>query len=252
MDRLFVLDIDSMAEYGSDGVLINYIIGEYARKSLDRVVYTSVAQTEKEIEYRGIKYKVIPISSVEKTREYLYNVYGVDMPPIEVPGDLKKYRQDLKVMLGKDIPKDNLKNSYAYFIKRIDKLKSWNNLLYDGDISSYIEPDALYSLSPRHNILSEWRVFVHKGEIVACQNYLGGPLEFPDADTIRQMVYDYKTDVPGAYTLDIAVIGDIGKKCNTIPLEVHPFVACGLYGFEDKRILDMWEDGFDWYVKNAR
>ena len=246
MNRLFVVDTTALPEYGSDGELIRYVCEHYISRTLDRVVYTDNPSKEKSVVYKGHEYKVIPITTVKKTEEYLKNVYDIGMPPIEVPEELRKYRTGYEVLQGKDILKD--KANGRYFIKRIDKLKSWNNLLYDGNVSSYIEPDALYSVSLRHNILSEWRVFVYKKEVVACQHYLGSPLKFPDANLIDDMIYYYKTNVPEAYTLDVAVIGDTGEKIKTIPIEIHPFVACGLYGFEDKIILDMWDAGFRWYL----
>ncbi len=247
MDRLFVVDITALLEYGADGELIRYICEHYISKALDRVVYTGNPSCEKSVTYRSREYRVIPITSVEKTEEYLRTVYGKDMPPVEVPQELRQYRPDYSTFKGSDIPKDKLNSKY--FIKRIDKLKSWNSLLYDGDVSSYIKPDALYSVGLRHNILSEWRIFVYKGEVMACQNYLGEPMEFPDPELIKLMIYQYKDNAPSAYTLDVAVTANVGEKIKTIPLEVHPFVACGLYGFEDKVIPDMWDAGFQWYLQ---
>ena len=249
MDRLFVVDTTALPEYGADGELIRYICEHYINRTLDRVGYTDNSSCEKVVTYRGREYRVIPITSVEKTEEYLKDVYGIAMPPIEIPSELKNYRLGYEVFKGCDIPKDKLNS--RYFIKRIDKLKSWNSLLYDEDVSSYIEPDALYSVSRRHSILSEWRVFVYKDEIVACQNYLGDPMEFPDAGQIRRMIYSYKDNAPKAYTLDIAVTANAGERIRAIPLEVHPFVACGLYGFEDKVIPDMWDAGLRWYIKQG-
>ena len=80
----------------------------------------------------------------------------------------------------------------------------------------------------------------------------------PDSKTIKNMVDAYaKVEPhPGAYTLDIAVIKDDSgennnKKNNkTVPLEIHPFVACGLYGFYERELLDMLEEGFMWYLKD--
>ncbi len=249
MDRLFVVDISALPEYGSDGELIRYICAHYTNRALDRVIYTDNPSHEKTVTYMGREYRVIPITSVDKTREYLKEVYDVEMPPIEVPEELIKYRPKYEVLSGKDIPKDKANN--RYFIKQIDKLKSWNSLLYDGDVSQYLNPDALYSVSPRYDILSEWRVFVaHKDEVVACQHYLGDPLKFPNTQRIQRMIHDYIKNVPGAYTLDVAVINDGNHK--TIPLEVHPFVACGLYGFEDPICLDMWDAGLQWYINQKK
>lgn len=250
MDRIFVVDNLILPEFGSDGELIRYICEQYPRKFLDESIFTNKIPKEKTLVYKHRKYRIIPITSVQETEEYLKTVYNVSMPPIEVPPELIKYRPDYEVLQGKDIPKDKMNT--MYFIKRVDKLKSWNSLLLEGDVGKYIEPDALYSISPRHTILSEWRIFIYQGEVMACQHYDGSPLEFPDVKTIESMIFDYKTNVPEAYTLDVAATRDIGKPCSTIPLEVHPFVSCGLYGFTDKIILDMWDAGLNWYINQKK
>ena len=249
MDRLFVLDTTALPEYGSDGKLIQYICEKYTNRCLDRFVYTDNPSHEKTLIYRNREYRVIPITSVQKTEDYLKEVYGVRMSTIEIPEQLRKYRPDYQIQLGYEIPKQ--KANSQYFIKRLDKMKSWNSLLYDGDVSKYIKPNAVYSISLRHNILSEWRVLVHKNKIIACQNYAGDPIEFPDPEIIREMINAYDKHNPLAYTMDVAVTGNVGEKIKTIPIEVHAFVACGLYGFEDKEILDMWDDGLQWYIDQA-
>ena len=88
MDRLFVVDTTALPEYGADGELIRYICEHYISRALDRVVYTDNPSKEKTVTHKGREYRVIPITSVENTEKYLKNVYGVGMPPIEVPRDL--------------------------------------------------------------------------------------------------------------------------------------------------------------------
>ena len=121
------------------------------------------------------------------------------------------------IMKGSEIPKE--KKTEEYFIKDADHLKRWNNLLNFDE--NEIEPNALYVVSKRVNFESEYRVFVCRGEIVAIQNYLGDP-------TILTKGEDW--------------------NFTTHLIEIHPFAACGLYGFYDKCICDMLEDDIKWYL----
>lgn len=248
MDRCFVIDETALKEFGSDGEVIKYLVKELAHKNLDiYITVNSVWGYPKTYVKNGIKYKVIPVSSIEKTRKWLKDNYGVNMKPIEIPKCLRCFSPDYEILSGKELIKSQ-KTTSDYFIKRIDELKLWNNLLYDSDVSSYIVDDATYSVSPKRNILSEYRVFVHNDKIVGCQPYITNTLAFPNVALLETMVDIYKeqdNSRPRAYTLDIAVRNREGL---IMPLEVHPFVSCGLYGFEDNLILDMLESGLDYYI----
>ena len=96
------------------------------------------------------------------------------------------------------------------------------------------------------NIFSEWRVFVFNERIVGVKHYLGDPWAMPDKSVVYQMVREY-TDCPAAYTLDVTVAADLySGKSSTVVIEVHPFVSCGLYGFEGKELPKMLIQGFRW------
>lgn len=203
---------------------------------------------------------VIPVGTIEYVRDCLRTqrdagVYGhsqhidVEMTPIEVPDALLPYvGREYHRMLGKDIPEEML-DGRKWFAKDATHLKRWNSALHDfGTLRHLIEPDVTYVVSERVPFVSEWRLFAYEDEVVACQNYLGDPLAFPDARTIRQMVSAYATTIrPKAYTLDLGVIERDGKH-QTVPIEVHPFVSCGLYGMFDMLIPDMLEAGYQWYL----
>lgn len=246
MDRLFVLDMPALMNFEADGKIIEYICDHFAKGRCDKV-----ERTENLHDYgatkviNNIEYKVIPLSSVEHTREWLMRVHHVEMTPIEIPLELQKYNPGYQVMQGADLIYAN-PPGYKYFIKRIDEFKSWNSNQhpYEDDLTPYIKEDGVYVVSPKHTIYSEWRLFVYY-DIIQCSNYSGNPMMFPDLNIIERIRYDYlKIPHPRAYTIDIAVT-DIG----TILLEIHPFIACGLYGFQDEDLLDMWEAGIDWYIK---
>ena len=80
------------------------------------------------------------------------------------------------------------------------------------------------------DIDSEWRAFVFNNELVGLHNYSGDFTIFPDVKLIKIMIKDFNYN--GAYTLDIGV-----NLKGTFIIECHDFFSCGLYGFEDYKLL---------------
>ena len=94
------------------------------------------------------------------------------------------------------------------------------------------------------NILSEYRCFVHKGELKGIQYYRGDFKLFPDPSRIELMIEKYK-DAPVAYTLDVGVAdmsGDMMECVETILIEVNDMWAIGSYGFDGKTYVRMCID----------
>lgn len=242
MDRLYVLDMPALTNFEADGKIIEYICDHFSKYNYDQVV-----RTDNLLQYGKTSdiLKVIPISSVEHTRKWLKTNFHTSLKPIELPEVLMKYSPGYQKLTGEELLKLGYDND-KYFIKRIDKMKSWTDLMNPYESARpHISKNGLYAVSPLHCILAEYRIFVYYDKILGCQHYSGSPLSFPNAEIISKMIYEYSfTTAPKAYTLDVMVTLEA-----TIPLEVHPFVACGLYGFQDIKLLDMWEKGLDWYIK---
>lgn len=84
-------------------------------------------------------------------------------------------------------------------------------------------------------ILSEWRVFVHGGGIVGCENYIGDPVAFPSGVVLKAMadrLDEHRSSLvpdafPATYSFDVAVTPE-----GTFVIEMHDFFSVGLYGFE--------------------
>ena len=241
MDRLFVLDMPALKNFEADGKIIEYICDHFSKYNCDKVERTN--DLSQYGANKGI-YKVIPISSIEHTEQWLQKNYEKKMQPIELPYELQPYSPGYQQVSGDYILQNNF-SAQEYFIKQTNKFKGWRSDQWDDDINQYIESQATYAIVPRHKIYAEYRFFIYKDEVIGVTHYSGSPLIFPDTKLIEKMIKEYnKTDSPEAYTLDIAI-----TEIGTIPLEVHPFVACGLYGFQDLKLLDMWEKGLDWYIK---
>lgn len=240
----------------------NWILQEISSKDQDYVTIEQLVKRDALIECGSLAYAkdpvpyggFIPVGDIPFVESWLKSHYGKTMVPIEVPEVLRT-----REYLGRSyqfMDRDKLPSyeSGHYFVKNVSKLKEFNSSAYEGRIPAPSTlPAGKYLLSEWIDIRSEFRVFVYHDQILAVQNYLGSPLVFPDADKIKKMVKCYKQDLyrPEAYTMDIAVICQKDQSADTVILEVHPFVSCGLYGFNHPRIPDMLEAGVQYYIKNV-
>lgn len=255
MDNVYLVQKEYMDDkYDIEGVLLYKLLNLYSWRNLDKTYIVSDIDLVAVLDGYKDKSKLIPVGNLDFIRKSLEVILGkqeVSMKPIEVPEVLRKYtNRRYEILTGKKI-KELEYDTSKLFIKDADTLKRWNSLLYKGNsVAHLLEDDTFYIVSDYIDIVSEYRVFVKNDEILACQNYLGDALVFPDADKIREMVISYKEDRkrPRAYTLDVAVSMFMGELM-TVPLEIHPFVSCGLYGFYSQDILYMLCDGFEYYKR---
>ena len=259
MDRIFVLQKAYVNDkYNPDGLMLLHLIEQYHRRTMDKFIVTNDTKTirkrfEKEI---AGGWKIIPVGTLEFVHTCMKALLEKDdfyMKPIEVPETLRDYRFTRRlyaIMKGRYICRDIRENSKEWFIKDADHLKSWNNLLMDGDCSEHIESDVHYVVSERVSLLSEYRVFVCKKDIVGIYNYSGDPCIFPEESALLQMMFMYSTEPhPDSYVMDLGIAECEDYERKTVILEVHPFTSCGLYGMYDRCLLDMLEDGINWYVQ---
>lgn len=181
---------------------------------------------------------VVPIGSVEFVHEYIRLNFGKNnVPkPINVPQEL----------MTTDFCKRKIKNVSAgeltpgWFAKSNDLLKG-----FTGEFTGKEKLEGNYQTSELIDILSEWRVFVHRGKIVGLQNYSGDPFMVPSKSIILEMIDAYYPS-PSSYTLDVAVI----NTGATVVIEVHNFYSCGLYGFRNYNILPIMF--IDWWFQFTR
>lgn len=240
-------------------VLLNAVLSSALPRALDSIIYIDDVPTPEQL--LTLDFDIshdVPLGDLNFVRDFLHNVEQLghdvadaNLTPLEVPPAIQKYiNREYVFLRGKDIPEIML-NSQKYFIKDASHLKKWNSLIYDGDITGFIEPETMYVLTEKVIFLSEWRVFVHRGEIEGTYNYLGDPAIFPDTETLYDMISELsESHSPKSYTLDVGIVSYDGKR-KTEPIEVHPFVACGLYGFSDLCLPRMLEDGYKWYLQEA-
>ncbi len=173
---------------------------------------------------------IIPIGDLNYVRQFMQMYYNVDkMAPINVPLELwnKKY---LKRNLFEYTGNEGLGDKVV-FVKSAERLKGIAETMRYSEVSQLNEKVIISDVI--ENIISEWRAFVHRGQLVGLNNYLGDFTVFPDVVIIKEMINVYK-NCPLSYTLDVAVC-----EHGTVIIEVHNFVSCGLYGFNEHKLLPL-------------
>ena len=184
----------------------------------------------------------IPVGTVEFVCTFMELNHGIVPTPINVPRELMR-----PIFCGRDIfnAGERYERKVDLFVKSMDVIKGFCGIVKPGE---YLAPGnyQMSSVLDENAIESEWRAFVHRGELVGLNNYAGRFDSFPDVGEIRQMIAAYRS-APPAYTLDVGVIAPNRFNHKQFPLviEVHDFFSCGLYGFNDKRILPQMFN--DWY-----
>lgn len=137
-----------------------------------------------------------------------------------------------------------------WFIKSNDRIKGYKEFVSNSEINSLTVPKGDYQVSTvlSQEIISEWRGFVFKGELVGLNNYLGRFDIFPNIKLIHEMICEYKSQ-PVAYTIDIAIL----EGGENVLIEVHDFFSCGFYGFSDHRKIPyMFSQWFYEYVNKYK
>ena len=119
-------------------------------------------------------------------------------------------------------------------------------------INSVDEATYVYTLNPV-NFLSEYRIFVHKGEMVGMSHYHGDPLVFPDVTTVKKLLNRAKAMTPVAYALDVGVayFPDRPESIQhpTLLIEANDAHSLGAYGLPAWKYVQMVEDRWNQMTK---
>ena len=172
-----------------------------------------------------------PVGSIEFVEHFL----GKQINAINIPNKLnkKKYTGRNTLTVGKEVFDSAYKliemklgKGVRVFIKDAEHCKKFDPIIYKDRDSETDLPDKLF-ISEEVDIRSEFRAFVFRNKILDCRQYLGEFTDTYDKELLADMVREW-TDSPTAYTLDIGVL----ENGETVIIEAHNFIACGLYGFE--------------------
>jgi len=185
-----------------------------------------------------IQYDVI-IGSVQATNEF-FKGCGIDTP------EYLGYPDELRPHLGRHIITDTFKDlkdfTPPYFIKPSKDVKLFTGELIENEtqldmLRDYhlVYDDTEVYVCAKVDFVSEYRCFVHEGQLKGIQYYQGDFKVLPNVETIEAMIGDYES-ANCAYTLDVGVINDglpFGSL-STVLVEVNDMWAIGSYGMNAK------------------
>lgn len=188
--------------------------------------------------------KRIPVGSLEFVFSFLEKqIPGEEMnkKPINIPKELRKEEFLKRKVEIKE--KKELEINKPLFIKSNTKYKTFTEIIEREEQKKNI-PDDEYMVSDVVEIQSEWRGFVHHKELLDLRCYSGDFKVFPEIDLVEKMIKEYKNS-PKSYTIDVGV-----SRNGTFLIEIHPFVSCGLYGFNQYKYLpQMFINGYKYLIK---
>jgi hypothetical protein len=186
----------------------------------------------------------VPSGTIQFVKRFIATYHDVHtISPINVPNSLMniEYLKRNCEILERSKIEFNVNKK---FVKSNEILKGFTGVV--SSLKEVPETSSKYLVSDVVEIDSEWRTFIFDNKIIGLQNYSGDFTTFPDVDFIKRCVAKY-SDSPPAYTLDIG----INKELGSFVIEAHNFYSCGLYGFNDCKILpQMFIRSFYHLLKN--
>lgn len=218
-------------------------------------------ETVDDLLQEGIEWEdIIPVGSLEYVFERMGQLgyKGVSgITPLNVPNILQKpdfLNRQYQANLSKREVVSQVKE-FPVFIKSADRYKGFLEV-----VETPIHLDGLplvgrYDVSELMDIQAEWRIFVQQDEIVGAKSYGSDDLfpKPPNERFLKRMVRTIEKErqngasFPLSYTLDVGVSLD-----GSFLVEAHPFVSCGLYGFENlERLPSMMIQGFAFFKEQA-
>lgn len=186
----------------------------------------------------------VPSGSIDFCETCMQKAYGIDhIPHLLIPPPMSTLAfTGRNIAIAKD--KTEMLSLYSkwkatkLFVKSASALKCNYSGIYVEAAARYL-PDDTYFVSECLAIHSEWRVFVYRQNIIDLRCYQGDPWIMPNKVIVNQMISAYK-GAPNAYTLDVAVAEYPSfPVMRTVIIEVHHFLACGLYGCSSLKLLPM-------------
>ncbi len=162
---------------------------------------------------------------------------GVHLLPLDYPEELMPF-------LGRKIWKSTLftitshADSWHVFVKPIWDVKRFSGTVLDKSedlikLGGGLEDIPVWC-SEKVNFLSEWRLWVLRGEIIGLTPYAGRWDLFPDVDTMKRAVEAFHS-APCGYALDFGVTDD-GR---TLLVEASDGYVLRSFGLDPKKYVEL-------------
>lgn len=142
------------------------------------------------------------------------------------------------------------KSGKRLFIKPIE-VKLFTGFVMDGTHNTALNglsaetPVMAYDVFAEP-IQSEWRVYVHNRNMIDARNYSGDFTISPDYKYVQQIVHNYKSILPCAYTIDIAIL----NGSQNVVVEFNDMWAIGNYGIPNDLYFSLLRDRYFEIVKS--
>ena len=179
------------------------------------------------------------VGSVEFMREVFKRI-GLDDVRLPMNSDRKHEIITLKEAY------ERVGKGEKIFIKPVE-IKLFTGLVLDGCIYSCLtklsDETKVMAYEPLEKILSEWRLYVHKGKILDSRNYSGDFKIQPDYNYVESVI-SLLEKFPCAYTIDIGKEFKRHGGMNDVVIEFNDMWAIGNYGMPNDLYLKLLTDRY--------
>lgn len=252
-ESVYVFEIDINTKQPAADILTiydniqfhNWFYGENIKGYFSDVANTDRASDTLQDYYMGNSRvventNIIPVGGLNFVSAYL----GKHIKPIDISRVDRKFTEREIQILSYDEMLAYLDRNGLRFIKSATKCKEFPAGKYDKNSIESIEKSINYlhkshkfMVSELIHLLAEWRLFIHKGKILDCKQYMGSWESRFDEAFVKEMVASIpKSIIPyTSYTVDIGLT----DANSTVLIEAHNFISCGLYGFEHPDLYKM-------------
>jgi hypothetical protein len=169
---------------------------------------------------------------------------GVEIPPpLNLPKPLLEFagRRVWTPTLGEVRQQFDAAPSGALFIKPLVETKSFAGCVVTGakelDRLRHLNDSLELQASEPVEFISEWRYYVHRGDVVGVAKYNGDWSTVPESTMVRDALSRY-VGCPAAYCLDFGVTRDR----RTLLVEANDAFALGAQGIDAVAYAKMLED----------
>lgn len=185
--------------------------------------------------------KEVVVAYIEPTLKYFELNNLVPGRPLNIPTQLHRARfvqRRIGYTTMGELKAD--REMINIFVKPADRVKGFSSgIISQHSLKPFVFSDVDDSTgvmwSSEVDFLSEYRCFVHKGELRGIQWYVGDFTVFPHAKAIQDMIVEY-VDAPAAYTLDVGIVNcsDPALGTKTILVECNDMWSVTNYGLRDQ------------------
>jgi hypothetical protein len=165
---------------------------------------------------------------------------GLPVPAIDTyPKELHQFLQrKFTISTFGEVHQQWLKNPTVQFIKPIHQKRFTGRLLRSSldwiPLTNVAEHEAVYVFEPTE-FISEFRIYIRTGNIIAGKHYTGDWTQVPDLRIIKQAIKCFDAAAPIAYALDFGVT----KQGQTQLIEFNDATSLGNYGLHCSQYADM-------------